>query len=114
MISLRKRLPSFRFGAFAKWRVFHSAFGLLSLAVLFAHTGFRFGSNLNATLMASFVGLNLLGALAGVAAGLETRGAPRAAMFARRVRPGLTVAHYVFFWPLPVLLAFHIASAYLY
>lgn len=114
LISLRKRLPRFRFGAFAKWRVFHSAFGLVSLAVLFAHTGFRFGSNLNATLMASFVGLNLLGALAGVAAGLETRGAPRAAMFARRVRPGLTVAHYVFFWPLPVLLAFHIASAYLY
>lgn len=114
LISLRKRFPRFRFGAFAKWRVFHAAFGLVSLAVLFAHTGFRFGSNLNATLMASFVGLNLLGALAGVAAGLETRGSPRAAMFSRRIRPGLTIAHYVFFWPLPVLLAFHIASVYLY
>lgn len=114
LISLRKRLPRFRFGSFAKWRVFHAAFGLLSLAVLFAHTGFRFGSNLNASLMTVFTGLNLLGALAGVAAGLETRGAPGAAMFARRIRPGLTVAHYVLFWPLPVLLGFHIASAYLY
>ena len=114
VISLRKRLPRFRLGSFAKWRVFHAVFGLVSLGVLFAHTGFRFGSNLNASLMAVFVGLNLLGALAGIAAGLETRGGPRAATFARRLRPGLTVAHYVLFWPLPVLLAFHIASAYLY
>ncbi|MGJ8634571.1 MAG: FAD-dependent oxidoreductase [Luteolibacter sp.] len=114
LISLRKRLPKFRIGAFVKWRVFHSAFGLISLIALFAHTGFRFGSNLNATLMAVFVGLNLLGAVAGIAAGLETRGSPKAAMLARRVRPGLTIAHYVLFWPLPVLLGFHIASAYIY
>ena len=91
-----------------------SAAVFLALGVLFAHTGFRFGSNLNASLMAVFVGLNLLGALAGVAAGLETRGAPRAAEMARRIRPGLTVAHYVLFWPLPVLLTFHIISAYIY
>ncbi|BCX47125.1 nitrite reductase [Haloferula helveola] len=114
LISLRKRLPRFRFGAFAKWRVFHAAFGLVALGALFAHTGFRFGDNLNACLMAVFVGLNLLGAVAGVAAGLETRGGPRAASLARRLRPGLTVAHYVFFWPLPVLVAFHIAAAYIY
>ncbi|WP_193214537.1 FAD-dependent oxidoreductase [Luteolibacter marinus] len=113
-ISLRKRIPRFRFGTFARWRLFHAAFGLVSLGVLFAHTGFRFGSNLNASLMGVFVGLNLLGALAGIAAGLESRGGPRSATFARRVRPGLTVAHYILFWPLPVLLGFHIASAYLY
>ncbi len=114
LISLRKRIARFRFGSFAKWRVFHAIFGLVALAVLFSHTGFRFGSNLNATLMTTFVGLNLLGSFAGIAAGLETRGSPRLAMYARRVRPGLTVAHYVLFWPLPVLLGFHIASAYLY
>lgn len=114
LISLRKRLPRFRFGAFAKWRLFHAGFGLLSLVVLFAHTGFRFGANLNACLMGVFVGLNLLGAVAGIAAGLETRGSPQAASLARRFRPGLTLAHYVLFWPLPVLVAFHIASVYLY
>ena len=114
LISLRKRLPRFRIGAFATWRVFHACFGIVALVALFSHTGFRFGENLNAWLMAVFVGLNLLGAVAGVAAGLETRGGPQAAALARRLRPGLTVAHYVFFWPLPVLVAFHVAAAYLY
>jgi nitrite reductase (NADH) large subunit len=114
LISLRKRVPRFRLGAFAKWRVFHAVFGLVSLGVLFAHTGFRFGANLNSWLMSVFVGLNLLGAVAGIAAGLESRGGPRAATVARRLRPGLTAAHYVLFWPLPVLVAFHVAAVYLY
>lgn len=113
-ISARKRLPRFRFGSFAKWRVFHAGVGLSSLLLLFVHTGFRFGGDLNTWLMGVFVGLNLLGSAAGIAAGMEVRGGPRSAMLARRMRPGLVVAHYVFFWPLPVLVGFHIAAAYLY
>lgn len=114
LLSLRKRFSWFRFGAFASWRLFHVAFGVVALIMLFAHTGFRFGQNLNFWLMFTFVSLNLLGALAGVVAAIEGRGVSAAAMRARRIRPILTYAHLILFWPLPVLLTFHILSVYLY
>lgn len=114
LLSLRKRFKWFRFGHFAKWRVFHAVFGVIALVVLFAHTGFRFGDNLNFWLMFSFVGLNLLGALAGIISALESKGSDALALKARRVRPVLTYAHFVLFWPLPALLVFHILSVYLY
>ena len=111
LISLRKRLPWFRWGHFARWRFFHSAFGLTSLAALWAHTGFHFGSNLNWWLMFVFVLLNLLGAVAGIVTAIEAR---TLSASARRLRPILTWAHLLLFWPLPVLLTFHILSVYLY
>lgn len=114
LFSLRKRLRWFRIGHFARWRAFHAWFGALSLGALFAHTGFRFGHNLNLWLMLCFVSLNLLGALAGMVAAVESRGTSRAALTARRFRPVLVWAHLVLFWPLPVLLVFHVLSVYLY
>ena len=114
LLSLRKHIRWFRIGHFARWRAFHAIFGLTSLVALFVHTGFRFGHNLNFWLMATFVALNLLGAIAGVASAIESRGTSEAALFARRIRPSLTYAHLVLFWPLPILLTFHILSVYLY
>lgn len=114
LLSLRKRIKWFRFGHFAYWRVFHTAFGIIALLALFVHTGFRFGHNLNFWLMFTFVALNLLGALAGVVAAIESAGNSKAALTARRFRPALTYAHLILFWPLPVLLTFHILSVYLY
>ena len=114
LLSLRKRLRWLRFGHLASWRILHVAFGITALVVLFAHTGFHFGHNLNFWLMLSFVCLNLLGAIAGVVAAIESRGTTPAALRARRWRPFLTYAHLVCFWPLPVLLTFHILSVYLY
>ena len=114
LFSLRKRLRWFRIGHFARWRAFHAWFGVLSLAALFAHTGFRFGHNLNFWLMLCFVALNLLGAAAGMVAAVESRGTSSAALAARRFRPALVWAHVVLFWPLPVLLVFHVLSVYLY
>ncbi len=114
LLSLRKRFGWFRVGHFARWRVFHAAFGLSSLAALFFHTGFRFGHNLNFWLMFTFVGLNLLGAFAGIVSAIESTGTSGVALRARRLRPALTYAHVVLFWPLPVLLIFHILSVYLY
>ena len=92
LLSLRKRIKWFRFGHFARWRVFHSAFGLIALIVLFAHTGFRFGHNLNFWLMFTFVGINLLGALAGIFAAIESKGTSKAALTARKFRPALTLS----------------------
>lgn len=114
LLSLRKRFKWFRFGHFAYWRVFHTAFGVVALIALFIHTGFRFGHNLNFWLMFTFVALNLLGAFAGILAAIESKGTTKAALTARRFRPALTYAHLVLFWPLPVLLTFHILSVYLY
>ena len=114
LISLRKRLPRLRIGHFGKWRFFHATFGIVSLVVLFAHTGFRFGHNLNYWLMLTFVLLNLLGACAGIASAIEASGTSNAALVARRFRGLLTYSHLVLFWPLPVLLIFHVLSVYLY
>lgn len=114
LFSLRKRFRWFRFGHFARWRVLHTLFGLAALVGLFAHTGFRFGHNLNFWLMFCFVGLSLLGACAGVVSALENSGVTRRALIARRWRPFLSYAHLVLFWPMPVLLTFHILSVYLY
>ncbi|MEM6278393.1 MAG: FAD-dependent oxidoreductase [Verrucomicrobiota bacterium] len=114
VLSLRKRIRWFRFGDFLNWRAIHAGFGLASLFALFAHTGFQFGDNLNFWLMFVFVLLNLLGAFAGIIASLEVRGTGRIAIYARRLRPSLTWAHIVLFWPFPILLGFHILSVYLY
>lgn len=114
LLSLRKRIRWFRIGHFARWRVFHALFGLVSLFALFAHTGFRFGHNLNFWLMLTFVGINLVGAAAGIVAAIESRGTSGAALVARRFRPALVWAHIILFWPLPVLLTFHILSVYFY
>ena len=95
MISLRKRWPRFRFGDFAAWRALHGALGATSLIVLIAHTGLRFGANLNLALMTAFVSANLLGALAGLT-----------------LRRRLTWVHVLLVWPLPVLVGIHILAVY--
>ena len=114
VISLRKRFAWFTWGKFTTWKFFHAAFGLTSLIVLFAHTGFHFGHNLNFWLMFIFVSINILGALAGIVTAVESAGTSTWAMKARSVRPLLTWVHIILFWPLPVLLVFHIISAYAY
>ena len=114
LLSLRKRFPWFSWGAFAQWRAFHAVFGVASLIALFVHTGFRFGHNLNFWLMLTFVLLNLLGALAGIVAALESRGIGAVAGHARQWRPVMTRLHLVLFWPFPVLLFFHVLSTLFY
>lgn len=115
-LSARKRIKRFGFGSFGWWRVVHGLLGLSSLGVLIVHTGFRMGHNLNFYLMTAFLGLNLLGAAAGFITAMESAGggAGRAAGFARQWRPWLTWGHILLFWPLPVLIGFHIASVYFF
>ncbi|MGE0267052.1 MAG: FAD-dependent oxidoreductase [Candidatus Omnitrophota bacterium] len=114
LLSLRKRFPGFSFGHIRSWRIVHALFGVTSLIVLFAHTGFHFGRNLNYWLMLVFVVLNLLGAVAGIVAAIESKGQGFWVDKARKLRPVLTTLHIVLFWPLPVLLTFHILSVYFY
>ncbi|MEX2215526.1 MAG: FAD-dependent oxidoreductase [Phycisphaeraceae bacterium] len=111
-LSLRKRIRRFKFGSFGHWRVLHSALGATGLVGLVAHTGLRLGSGLNFALMCCFLGVNVTGAANGIAAALESRGSPIWSRRGRQWRPWLTWGHIVFFWPLPVLIAFHILSVY--
>jgi nitrite reductase (NADH) large subunit len=111
MLSLRKRWARLRLGSFDGWRALHAALGIAIAAALLVHTGGRLGSQLNAWLVLSFLGLILVGALAAVVISREHR---VAAAQARRVRSTLTWAHVLFFWPVPVLLGFHVFKFYYY
>jgi nitrite reductase (NADH) large subunit len=112
VLSLRKRVPRFRVGSYAVWRWIHAALGALGLGVLFAHTGFRLGYNLNLVLALAF----LTGASTGAAAGLlPAPGGPgtageRRAMIATLCRR----LHDCVFWLLLPLIAFHVVKTYYY
>lgn len=108
-LSLRKRLPAFRRGAFAGWRVFHAAMSLAALLLTVAHTGLRLGSNLDAVLMATFLLATSLGALAGFAAMLARAFSPATAL---RLREWTNRAHLYLAWPLPLLVLFHVLRFY--
>jgi nitrite reductase (NADH) large subunit len=109
VLSLRKRFERLRLGSFAAWRVVHVMLGLLALLVLGLHTGFRVGSNLNAWLMVDFLALAALGSVAGLVTAFEHRaGASRG----KALRSRSTWLHIVVFWPLPVLLGFHVLKTY--
>jgi nitrite reductase (NADH) large subunit len=107
--SLRKRISRFKLGEFGYWRSVHAILGALTLAVLVTHTGFRLGHNLNFILMTNFLALALAGALAGSVTAAEQRLSRRNA---RRLRALWTSLHVVLFWPLPVLIFFHVLTAY--
>lgn len=110
LISLRKRIQKFTLGGFPWWRFTHVVLGFLALAILYLHTGFSLGENLNRYLMLDFVLLALVGALAGLIIGSERY--TRMGYAGKRWRKWLTHSHIVLFWPLPVLLTLHVLSVY--
>jgi nitrite reductase (NADH) large subunit len=110
-LSLRKRWKRIRLGGFDGWRALHAVLGIALAAALLVHTGGRLGSQLNAGLAISFTGLLLAGA---AAAGVVSRAHRLDAAKARRVRAALTWAHILLFWPVPVLLGFHVFKTYYY
>ncbi|HEX4997756.1 MAG TPA: FAD-dependent oxidoreductase [Terriglobia bacterium] len=109
LLSARKRLRSFTRGDFGLWRAVHALLGVGALIVLVAHTGLRFGANLNAALMTVFALANLAGAAAGGVVSADHRLATTRAMALRKC---VVWGHVVLVWPLPALVAFHILSAY--
>ncbi len=109
ILSLRKRIKGFHWGDFALWRMMHVILGGIAIAVLLAHTGLRFGENLNFYLMLSFSGLILIGSLAGIVISAEHKLNPG---LARKLRGRFVWIHILLFWPLPALLGFHILQTY--
>lgn len=111
-LSPRKRLQTFQsLGRFDVWRLVHILLGVLVIAVLVIHTGARLGSGINLLLMLSFSVTLLLGALASGVIGLEHKLGSAVATGLRRKSVWW---HILAFWPVPVLLGFHILKGYWY
>ena len=110
MLTKLKKIASL--SGFHGWRVVHAALGIGCLIALFAHTGFRFGANLNAILMGCY--LTALGF--GAVAGISINGVSRLRRFgfpaSGRVIP--LRFHILALCPLPALVAVHILTVYLY
>ncbi|MCG8673265.1 MAG: FAD-dependent oxidoreductase [Pseudomonadales bacterium] len=111
IVSARKRVKKFSFGSFNKWRVVHGLLGGTALAMLFLHTGFDLGSNINGMLMINFLALALLGASTTLVLSLVNR-LPIATN--NQLRKYTTWGHIILFWPLPALLALHVLSVYFF
>jgi len=108
-ISLRKRWNKIAFGEYAWWRVAHVILGVTVLTTLFLHTGLNLGSNANFALIMMFLLLAFSGAFASGISVLEPKLKPRTA---KQLRNLTQWAHLLLFWPLPLLLGFHIVSFY--
>ena len=113
LLSLRKRVARFTFLNFGWWRAAHGMLGLATIFGVIVHTGMRLGANLNLCLMVCFLTLNFAGGLTGVLSALESRATGSKQRLLKRWRPRLTLLHILFFWPFPILVAFHIAAAYI-
>ena len=108
LLTIRKRtswLKKFQFNSF---RILHVALATLALLIVVLHTGFHKGSNLNLILFSTFTIASISGAAVGFFAGIE----PRLPIALRRIRKPLTFVHILCLWPLPVLIAFHVAAVY--
>lgn len=109
LMSLRKRCKSITLGDFPWWRIAHTTTAVAALFVLVLHTGMQLGENLNGWLMLNYLSVAAVGGVAGVIAAKERlMGARRG----RKLRAMTNWLHIILFWPLPVLLGFHIVSAY--
>lgn len=110
-LSVRKRIKVRWLGAYKFWRILHAAVGVAALAILFLHTGFHLGNNLNFWLMATFLTVAVAGSVTGIVTAREHtllsngKSSPRNA---------LTWLHIVTFWPMPILLVLHVVTVYAY
>ena len=109
ILSFRKRMRKFTNGDFDIWRGVHVFVSVLVVIALFAHTGFRIGSNLNSYLMIMFSAMIIVGSLSAIAIA-STHKFDLVTM--TNIRKKLVWGHIIFFWPVPVLLTFHILKSY--
>lgn len=114
LLSLRKRLNWFNFGDYGFWRSMHGVLGTLTIVGFFVHTGMHLGSNFTFALAIVFLALNVLGSVTGIFAALESKTHGDMAQHIRLMRPRLAKMHIWLFWPLPILILFHVISVYYY
>jgi len=110
-LSVRKRIKLDWLGGYRWWRVVHATFGAAAIAVLFLHTGFNLGSNLNRWLMVTFLAVAIAGSITGL---VTAREHALLASGKRSPRAAVTWLHILAFWPLPLLLMLHEVTVYAY
>lgn len=110
-LSVRKRVTMRWLGDYRFWRIVHATVGASALAVLFLHTGFHLGDNLNLWLMATFLSVAVAGSVTGVVTAREHAVLAKGRSSPRRAFVWL---HILTFWPMPVLLLLHIVTVYAY
>jgi nitrite reductase (NADH) large subunit len=110
-LSVRKRVRQRWLGDYRFWRIVHTTLGAAALGVLFLHTGFNLGNNLNRWLMLTFLAVAALGSLTGV---VTAREHVTLATGKTSRRKALTWLHILAFWPMPVLLMLHVVTVYAY
>ena len=108
-VSLRKRVQKVKLGDFNVWRYAHVVLGVFALVALVVHTGFRLGDALNFMLMLNFLLLAIAGSSASA---IIATGHSLSPALAKKQRRYWTWIHILLFWPLPVLLAFHVVKSY--
>lgn len=109
ILTLRKRIKRISWFDFSIWRLVHITSGVLIVAGLIAHSGFRFGQNINFYLMLDFVALLVLGGIAGAVMAMQYK---LDVVRAASIKKFLLWCHILLLWPLPVLLGFHIIQTY--
>lgn len=110
LLSLRKRINKLqKLGSFDIWRFIHVLLGVAAVMALVAHTGFRLGNGLNFFLILSFALMLLAGAVSTGVISLEHR---LTAALGRKLRKQSILTHIFLFWPVPVLLGWHIVKTY--
>ena len=106
-LSVRKRIGWSWLGGYAWWRIVHALVGAAAVAVLFLHTGFNLGHNLNRWLMVTFLALAVAGGVTGIVTAREhvvlAAGRPSR-------RRAVTWLHILALWPLPLLLILHVGD----
>ncbi|MPZ37919.1 MAG: FAD-binding protein [Rhizobiales bacterium] len=110
-LSIRKRVGFAWMGNYNWWRLVHAAIGAATLAVLFIHTGFNLGSNLNRWLMVTFLLVAFSGSVTGMITAREHKVLASGKPSRRNV---MTWIHIIALWPLPLLLALHVMTVYAY
>ncbi len=109
LVALRKRWKRFSLFEFSFWRYVHIFIGVFIVLTLLMHTGFRLGNNINAWLMSLFTGLILVGGVYGVFMSLQYK---LDGVLANKIKGYMNWIHLLLFWPVPVLLTFHIIKTY--
>jgi len=111
-LQVRRLRPLARRAGYAWWQLGHVTAGACCLLLLFGHTGFRLGSNLNAALMLCYVAALLFGAMAGITTGGSSLA--RKWRIAPKWRSLPLKLHIAALCPLPALLIAHLLIVYLY
>jgi nitrite reductase (NADH) large subunit len=110
-LSVRKRIRWAWLGGYSCWRIVHALVGATAIVVLFLHTGFNLGHNLNRWLMVTFLAVAIAGSVTGIVTAREhavlAKGKPSR-------RDAVIWLHILAFWPLPLLLILHVVTVYAY